>query len=60
MDRVLRKNVTANTMRNLEKIMDALRQPARGGNGGRRATPGFGSTLSRGSSIRRGKSRQTL
>lgn len=58
LDRVLRKNTTPNTMRNLEKIMDSLRQPARGGG----KTPGFGSTLSRGSSRRKGggKSRKTL
>lgn len=63
-ERVLKKNLTPNTMRNLEKILDALRQPARGGRGG--AGPAGSSVSGRsgrsgfGSVKKRAGSRKTL
>ena len=50
-ERILRKNLTANTMRNLEKILEALQQAGEGG----KAQSSGGTAVSRIGAMRRRK-----
>lgn len=59
-DKALKKNLTQNTMRNLEKMIEALKQPPRSGRPGQSGAGRGGRGGSRRSGGGRANSRKTL